>query len=160
MVEEVGNRAEDFGLNEKQKRFAEYYVKNQSAGMSYKKAYGDDERKELTMGSCYTNGSKLLKSDKIKNYLNVLRKDIKKKNTMEVDDLVHELQEIINDVGGVKMSDKLKAIELMGKFFGMFTEKHEISQNSTIEINLTGLENNPLKVIESEPVKQIENGNN
>ena len=61
MGDEVGNRAEDFGLNEKQKRFCEYYLSNKSAGASYHRAYAIDEGKELTMGSCYTNGSKLLK---------------------------------------------------------------------------------------------------
>ena len=37
MGDEVGKRAEDFGLNEKQKRFCEYYLSNKSAGASYMK---------------------------------------------------------------------------------------------------------------------------
>ena len=153
--EEVGKRAEDFGLNEKQKRFCEYYHMNKSAGASYKKAFGDDIGKELTMNSCYTNGSRLLKSYKIKNYLEVLRKDTKKKSMMEVSDLIDELQIIIAS-GSVKMSDKLRAIELLGKYHGAWLDRTEVNQSSTIEINLTGMDSVPMKVIESEPVKQIE----
>ena len=161
--EVVGQRAEDFGLNEKQKRFCEYYVKNQSAGKSYFQAYSIDENKKIGMNSAYSNGSKLLKSDKIKNYLNVLRRETKKKAMLSVEDIVNELETIISDVGGVKMSDKLKAIELLGKYHGAWLDKMEVNSNSNIEINLTGIENNPMKVIESDPVVLIEdkeNGNN
>ena len=111
------------------------------------------------MGSCYTNGSKLLKSDKIKNYLNVMRKETKKKNMMEVEDIIGSLVEIATDVA-TKTSDKLRALELLGKTQALFQDRVQMESNSTIEINLTGLENNPIKVIESEPVKQIEDGNN
>ena len=34
---------------------------------------------------------------------------------LSVEDIVNELETIISDVGGVKMSDKLKAIELAWK---------------------------------------------
>jgi len=159
MGDEVGNRAEDFGLNEKQKRFCEYYTKNQSAGASYKRAYGTDEGKEITIGSCYTNGSKLLKSDKIKNYLNHLRKETKKNNMMEAQDVLNSLVEIATDVAS-KTSDKLRALELIGKSLALFQDRVQMESNSTIEINLTGLETNPLNIIEAEPAKQIENGNN
>ena len=81
--EVVGQRAEDFGLNEKQKRFCEYYVKNQSAGKSYFQAYSIDENKKIGMNSAYSNGSKLLKSDKIKNYLNILRKRNKEESNVK-----------------------------------------------------------------------------
>jgi hypothetical protein len=134
-------------------------LSNKSAGASYQRAYGVDEGKELTMGSCYTNGSKLLKSDKIKNYLNVLRKDIKKKNIMEVEDIIGSLVEIATDVA-TKTSDKLRALELLGKTQALFQDRVQMESNSTIEINLTGIEDNPIKVIEAEPVEQIENGNN
>ena len=50
MGDEVGKRAEDFGLNEKQKRFCEYYLSNKSAGASYMRAYGTDEGKEINDG--------------------------------------------------------------------------------------------------------------
>jgi phage terminase small subunit len=157
-MDEVGNRAEDFGLNEKQKRFCEYYMSNKSAGASYQRAYGIDENKELQMGSCYTNGSRLLKSDKINNYLNILRKDVKKRSVMEVDEIIGSLVEIATDVA-TKTSDKLRALELLGKTQALFQDRVQMDSTSTIEINLTGIESNPMKYIDHEPVKQIEQDN-
>ena len=150
--------AEDLGLNEKQKRFCEYYVKNQSAGQAYYRAYATDLGKELTMGSCYTNGARLLKLDKIKNYLNILHKETKKKNLMEVEEILGELVEIAT-TPATKTSDKLRALELLGKHQAMWQDKVTVDQNSTIEINLTGIETIPMNVIESSPTYLLSDNN-
>ena len=77
---------------------------------------------------------------------------------MEVDEIIGSLVEIATDVA-TKTSDKLRALELLGKTQALFQDRVQMESNSTIEINLTGLENNPLNIIEAEPIKQIENGN-
>lgn len=158
-IEKVGERAEDYGLNEKQKRFCEYYIKNQSAGQAYYRAYATDMNKEISMGSAYTNGAKLLKSDKIKNYLNVLHKETKKRNLMEMEEIISELVDIAT-TPATKTSDKLRALELIGKYHGGWQDKVTVDQTSTIEINLTGIETIPMKVIDSVPTYLISDGEN
>jgi hypothetical protein len=135
--EDIKALMEEYGLNEKQINFCRYYVKNGSAGLSYKKAYGDNMGKELAQGSCYTNGSRLLKKDNIQLYLNVLRKEQTKKANMEIADIISSLEDVATDVGQ-KTSDKLKALEMLGKYFGIWQDKVNVSNDMQIEINLTG----------------------
>ena len=156
---DVDMRAEELGLNDKQMRFCQYYMKNKSAGMSYKKAYGDDIGKELQINSCYSNAHRLMKSEKIRNYLNLLKSEITKRAKMEASDILEKLENIAHDPA-CKISDQLKALELIGKYHSMWVEKVEMNSNSTIEINLNGIEDNPIKVIDHEEIKQLDDGNN
>lgn len=129
--------SEDYGLNEKQKLFCELYLKNGSAGLSYKKAYGDSQGKELAMGSCYTNGSRLLKKDNVQNYLNVLRTRVEPEKIMAMEEVLLELVNLSKDYA-TKNSDKIKCLELIGKWHGGWQEKLNVSNDMQIEINLTG----------------------
>lgn len=147
--------AKDLGLTEQQKKFCEYYMRSKSGGDSYKKAFDPDGTKGIKMNSCYTNANRLLKKEKIQNYLTILRNEIKKKNVMEAEDIIAELVEIATNVGE-KTSDKLRALELLGRSMALFQDKVQMDSNSTIEINLLGVEENELKVIEAEPVREIE----
>lgn len=46
-------------------------------------------------------------------------------------------KEYIGDTKKVKMVDKTKALELLGKHLGMFKEKIELDQNKPFEVNIT-----------------------
>lgn len=46
-------------------------------------------------------------------------------------------REYIGDTKKVKMVDKTKALELLGKHLGMFKEKIELDQNKPFEVNIT-----------------------
>ena len=78
---------------------------------------------------------------------------------MSAEEVISSLVEIATDVG-VKTSDKLRALELIGKTQALFQDRVQMDSTSTIEINLTGIEMNPMKVIDHEEIKQLENGNN
>lgn len=151
MAKEDKKDVNDYGLNERQMQFCEYYVKNGSAGLSYQKAYDPDGSRGLKMGSCYSNGHRLLKSEKINNYLNILRSQIKTERVLSAEDILGELTEIAQDFG-TKTSDKLRALELLGKHLALWQDKVNVSNDMVIEVNLTGMEDE-LKIIEVEQEK-------
>lgn len=45
-------------------------------------------------------------------------------------------REIIGYTKKVKMADKTKALDLLGKYFGIFTEKIEVNQDKPFEVNI------------------------
>ncbi len=155
-VSQSKNLGEELGLNEKQMQFCEYYVKNGNAGLSYKKAYSDNTGKELTQGSCYSNGSKLLKKEKIQNYIAHLRQEEKSVRIMEKEDIITSLQEIATDYAS-RTSDKIRALELLGKFYSMWSDNLNVSSDTLVEINLTGeLEQEDTGEIIEQNVEKIE----
>ncbi len=146
----------DYGLNERQQAFCEYYLKNGSAGLSYQKAYDSDGSRGLKIGSCYTNGSRLLKKDNIKNYINILKGEVKKGKLLDVEEILSELTDIAKDFGS-KTSDKIRALELLGKHHAMWQDKLNVSNDMQIEINLTGeLEQEDTGEIVEQNVEKIE----
>ena len=105
---------ENFGLNEKQLAFCDYYLQCNNAGMAYKKAYDPLGEKDLKIGGCYTNGCRLLKKEKVQNYLTIKRSLIKSERLMETEEILAELNSLALDPS-VKPSDRIRALELLGK---------------------------------------------
>lgn len=128
--------AKDYGLTQKQRNFADAYLASGHAGNSYRTAFEVDGKK-LKQSTCSTEGSKLLKNPNVKNYLEDRRKELTKKAVMTADEILQEIASIAVDTT-VRPSDRLKALELLGKNQAMFTDKVEQSGAMEIEINLTG----------------------
>lgn len=116
-------------LSEKQKLFADLYIKSLNATQSAKDA-GYSEK------TAHSQGPRLLEHVGIKTYIQNHRKD--QKNTLIAD--INERKELLTSIlraieDGADMKDRLKAIELLGKMEGDFLDPSaNKNQESTINI--------------------------
>lgn len=100
-----------FDLNDNQVKFCEWYILNNNATEAYRIAYGIDSK------NCKTLGNRLLKNPKIQSYLKAKMKQ-KSDAIAKEDELLMYLTEIARNINN-KVGDRLKAIELLGKKWGM-----------------------------------------
>lgn len=100
-----------FDLNDNQIKFCEWYILNNNATEAYRIAYGIDSK------NCKTLGNRLLKNPKIQSYLKAKMKQ-KSDAIAKEDELLMYLTEIARNINN-KVGDRLKAIELLGKKWGM-----------------------------------------
>ncbi len=129
-------------LTEKQKAFADYYIESLNATESYKKAYKTDNSRLAEV-----NGSKLLRNTKVKAYIDEIMEFLSGEriaNAEEVLELLTEMargltteqQVVIESTGDfiseakiiekrISEKDRLKACELIGKRYRLFTDKVE-----------------------------------
>lgn len=129
----------DYNLNENQMAFADFYLINNNAGEAYKQAYDPDGKKNLKRSGCYTNGHRLLNLEKVQEYLTDKRAEIKSDRMMEAGDILAEITKLATDPS-VKPSDRLRALELLGKNRAMFTDKVDMNASVDVEVTLTGFD--------------------
>lgn len=120
-------------LNDNQIKFCEWYILNSNAAEAYRIAYSTDSK------HCKTLGNRLLKNPKIQSYLKAKMQQ-KSEAIAKEDELLIYLTEIARN-GNNKVGDRLKAIELLGRKWGMNIpdKKEEIieinfMQNEVIDI--------------------------
>lgn len=128
-------------LNEKQKRFCEEYLIDLNATQAAIRA-GYSEK------TAYTIGQKLTKKSEVKAYIEEKLETLKNERTADTQEIMEYLTSVMRGEseseeivlkgvgkGSQKIEkvhkkpsekDKLKAAELLGKRFGMFTEKVEV----------------------------------
>lgn len=103
-------------LNARQKRFCEEYVKEPNAtkaaiAAGYTKA-------SATVTSC-----RLMKQPHIQEYIDALHTEIAARNEITIDSIVKNLRDVYAAaMKDGKFSDANRAMELLGKYLGMFTE--------------------------------------
>ena len=134
-------------LNEKQKAFADFYIENLNATESYKKAY------ECSYNTARTNGARLLTNANIKKYIDEIMSLKDESRIASQDEILQILTDIargITEEEVVQFSqlgeelrttrkptikDRMKASELLGKRYKLFTDKVEanISQQVIFE---------------------------
>ncbi|WP_258831457.1 terminase small subunit [Peribacillus frigoritolerans] len=127
-------------LTEKQKRFADYYIETGNASEAYRKAgYAGKSTSTIT-----TNGNRLLTNADIKKYISdrVAEKDnariakqdevlsyltgiMRGEYTEQTLRGIGEGAQVIADID-VSAKDRIKAAELLGKRYAMWTEKQDI----------------------------------
>ena len=129
-------------LTEQQKLFIDYYITSLNATESYKKAYG------CKYETANVEGSNSLKKPKIKKAIGERLKELESvriADAREVMELLtriargEEVEEFITTIGTGKgvtevtrvlkkpsVRDRLKALELLGKRYKLFTEKVEM----------------------------------
>lgn len=98
-------------LNDKQIKFCEWYMLNSNASEAYKIAYETDSK------HCKTLGNRLLKNPKIQSYLKAKMKQ-KSDAIAKEDELLMYLTEIARNRNNT-VSERLKAIDLLGRKWGM-----------------------------------------
>ena len=125
-------------LNARQKAFCEYYVVSGNATDSAIKA----GYKEKYAG---VNTDKLLKNNNIQEYIEELQEKAKGNRIMTAIERREFLTSMIKD-GAVKDTDRLKALDILNKMDGEYTQKVEV--NGNVNTNpFTGLTTEELKKI-------------
>lgn len=120
-------------MTEKQRLFCEYYIKSFNATEAAKKA-GYSEK------TAYSIGQQLLKKIEIQKYFNTLREKSQSETILNVEDLKIMLSNTVRDTT-LKISARLKAAELLGKHYGLFTENINLTGTNAINI-----ENNSIDI--------------
>lgn len=128
-------------LTEKQKRFADEYIISGNATQAYKKTYSKVKKDEVARA----NASRLLTNANVKNYIDERLEELKSERTADAQEVLeyltsvmrgNETEEVLIGIGeGVQSTvqkevgakDRLKAAELLGKRFALFTDKTEVA---------------------------------
>lgn len=134
------NVVSDIKLKPKELKFAEEWLKTTNATQSAIKA-GYSER------TAYSAGSRLLKKVDVKQYIDERLAEMKENSIADTDEVMQFLSSTmrgdIPDQFGLDpaLNDRLKAAELIGKRYKMFTDKQEISGNDgkPIKVVFTGM---------------------
>ena len=142
-------------MTEKQMLFCDEYLKNGcNATQAYLKVYKNVKNREVAKKA----GSRLLTFVDVKNYINERLEAIKDENTADISEVMQYLTSVMRGtskseevvvlgtgMGTTEMAkidkspserDKLKAAELLGKSFGMFTDKVEQQLDTDINIRI------------------------
>lgn len=136
-------------LNERQKRFVDYYLQSSNATESAKKA-------GYSAKNAYQVGSVLLKNPKIQTALNTRLKEMESERLAETQEILEYLtsvmrgqteEEVVVNVGvgkgfteaqkvkaKVGAKERLKAAEMLAKVKGLFINKNELEINGAVPI--------------------------
>ncbi len=117
-------------MNEKQKMFCKEYLKTKDVKLASK-----------NVGYTEQTGKKLLKNEKIKQYIENI---LKSKKIAKSDEIIECLTKIMrgedgqndNDktLKGISVKERLKAAELLGKVYAIFSSKPENTEEEPIII--------------------------
>jgi len=121
-------------LTTKNKQFCEEFLSN---GMNITKAYMDVYG-TTDYNAAAACGSRMLKKDKIQEYLNYLRKDTMERLRISREEIIEDLIDIKNSNKTTSPSNSLKSIEILNKMLG-FNEpdKHDLDiKGDPIVINV------------------------
>ena len=136
-------------LNNNRKAFADLYIELGNATEAYKKAYKSCKSDNVARA----NSSRLLTNANIKNYIEERMKEIESDRIAKAEEVLaflssslrgDVLEEVVatesDGVGGVKpvilkkqlsAKDRIKAAELLGKRYTLFTDKLDANVKST-----------------------------
>lgn len=117
---------ENMKLTEKQKRFCEEYLIDLNATQAYRRA-GYAAKSDDT---ARVEGCKLLTKPNIQQYLQELRDAQSKRTGITADFVVAELYRVAESVTELKGSDKIKALELLGRHLGIFEQQDKEVQKA------------------------------
>ena len=115
-------------ITKKQKSFADEYLKDYNGKQAAIRA-GYSEK------SAETQASRMLSYAKVAEYLGKRQIEKEKKIGITIEAIIEELREVgfgVVDGEKLKMNDKIKALELLGKHLGMFSE----NKDKETEVNI------------------------
>ena len=134
-------------LTEKQKKFADEYLIDLNATRAYKAAYPSTKKDETAAVS----GSKLLRNPKVRAYLDEQLTNLHNKRIAQVEDIMAYLSDVMfgnSEASVLAMcgdgyqevikkppdeKERLKAAEMLGRRYGMWTEKLEVKNEAEDE---------------------------
>jgi len=116
------------GITKKQKSFADEYLKDYNGKQAAIRAGYSEKTAE-------NQASRMLRLVKVAEYLGKRQIEKEKKIGITIEAIIEELREVgfgVVDGEKLKMNDKIKALELLGKHLGMFSE----SKDKETEVNI------------------------
>ena len=131
-------------LNQKQKAFCDFYIESLNATESYAKAY------ECSYNTARTNGARLLANANIKKYIDEVMSAKDESRIASQDEILQILTDIARGVTEEEVvqfsqlgeelrttrkptiKDRMKASELLGKRYRMWTDKIEADVNQQV----------------------------
>ena len=118
-------------LTKQNREFCEHYVESYKPVDAYMKAYPDSSRESARRAS-----SRLLQKEEVIDYITELQKIQWRAACITAERIGKQLGEIaFNADGKTCRKDQLKALELLSKQIGLYTQKVEMKQE-VIEIGL------------------------
>lgn len=137
-------------ITEKQKRFADEYIRTGNVSASYRVAYPNVKKEN----SASAAGSRLLKNVNVKSYIDKRLDELKKASIAEQDEILQFLTSVMRGEmteqipvgigeGAQQLEDKdtflkdrVKAAELLGKRYIMWTDKQQIDGDLGLSIEV------------------------
>jgi phage terminase small subunit len=119
-------------LTPKQEIFVQNIVKGMTQADAYRSAYSAKRMSDKTI---HEAASRLMADSKISARVNELRGQIDKDTIMSAQKRLEWLTEAINDKD-ISINDKLKAIDIMNKMQGEYTQKVEAAVTNAVNINI------------------------
>lgn len=137
----------DVKLTEKQQRFADEYIKDPNATKAYMAAY-PNVKKEST---AKVNGSRLLTNANVAAYIEAHMKELASQRIADQTEILEALTDILRGkkkgtaLVGVGMgeqeveqveptiAEKIRAAELLGKRYAMWTDKQQVETAAVVE---------------------------
>lgn len=141
-------------MTEKQKKFADEYLIDLNATRAYKAAYPNVKKDTVASQA----GSRLLRNVKVKKYLDKRLAEIHDERTADAKEVLEYLtsvlrgesksEEIVVELIGDGCSaartmqkrpsekDRLKAAELLGKRYGLYTDKVDMDSDTELTIKI------------------------
>ena len=113
-------------MNENQMAFCEYYIESRDAKSSYMNAYPEAKSTSAT-----SSGYRLLKQEKIYNYINALLNEYGPKIRITNDELIAEVEKMAMNPD-LNSGQKLAAAKMLGQARGMFADKMEVTTKEFI----------------------------
>ena len=139
-------------LTEKQKAFCDYYIETLNATESYKRAYPNVTEQRTAESA----GNRLLSNVEVKKYIDDRLEEIQSNRIAKAEEVLEYLTRVIRNeekeevvvtvnVGDfqteikkikkeLSAKDKLKAAELLGKRYSLFTEKVDLNGDIGVTI--------------------------
>ena len=139
-------------LTDKQKAFCDYYLESLNATEAYKRAYTSCKKDSVARA----NASRLLTKANIKNYIDKRLKELEDSRIAKVDEVMkfltsslrgeveEEVVSTMNTLEGetkpviikkqISARDRIKAAELIGKRYQLFTDKVNVEGNIGVTI--------------------------
>jgi phage terminase small subunit len=123
-------------MNERQKKFADYYIETDNAVESYSRAYNPKSRK-----TALGNANKLLKNTEIKNYIRERLESKEPARVASQDEVLEFLTQVmrgeVKDQLGLEtpVKERNRAAELLGKRYSIFADKSKTpAETNGVEI--------------------------
>lgn len=105
-------------LNAKQRIFIREYLKDKNGSRAYRSAYGVKKGSEAAASRLLTNAS-------VKESVEKGLARLEAKLDVDAERILTEISNLAFNTRKIAHSNKLKALELIGKHFKMFTDVHE-----------------------------------
>ena len=135
-------------MTEKQKLFADEYLIDCNATRAYKVAYPTEKKDEVARA----NASRLLTNANVQKYINDRMQKIHNEKTADAQEVVEYLTSVLrgqstssvlarDEIGAERVIEKppdekerLKAAELLGKRYGLYTDKVDLDADAELHI--------------------------